>query len=131
MKKLSKATLVKRLEKRGRFCGEAQVNDLLHAIMLRVRSEVERAMTQYPTWPTDPLHALAVLGEENGELTKAMLQLIYEPHKTSAAEVEEEAYQTAAMAFRLILSLRRYRYAPCRQHSQNGGGRITQPQPEN
>jgi NTP pyrophosphatase (non-canonical NTP hydrolase) len=49
----------------------------------QITAEVARATVKFPTWPTDPLHALAVLGEEYGELTKAMLQLTYEPHKTT------------------------------------------------
>src|SRR5262245_39329369 len=52
-----------------------------------ILEEVMRAVAKFPTWPTDPLHALAVLGEEFGELTKEMLQLTYEPHKTSIDEV--------------------------------------------
>lgn len=86
----------------------------------QVIEEVRRAAVKFPTWPTDPLHALAVLGEEFGELTKAMLQLTYEPHKTSAEEVHKEAIQTAAMALRLVKSLDRYAYAPCEQHKQQG-----------
>lgn len=85
-----------------------------------VIAEVSRATQQFPTWPTDPLHALAVLGEEYGELNKAMLQLTYEPHKTSARDVREEAIQTAAMALRLVMSLDRYEYQPCPQHEQSG-----------
>ena len=81
--------------------------------------EVMRATVKFPTWPTDPLHALAVLGEEYGELNKAMLQLTYEPHKTSADEVRKEAIQTAAMALRLVISLERYEYRRCPQHSQS------------
>ena len=66
-----------------------------------------------------PLHALAVLGEEYGELTKAMLQLTYEPHKTTVDEVRMEAVQTAAMALRLALSLDRYEYRRGYQHVQS------------
>lgn len=84
----------------------------------QVVAEVGRATRKFPTWPTDPLHALAVLGEEYGELNKAMLQLTYEPHKTSAADVREEAIQTAAMALRLVMSLDRYEYRHCEQHEQ-------------
>lgn len=83
-----------------------------------VLAEVERATRKFPTWPTDPLHALAVLGEEFGELTKDMLQLTYEPHKTSTENVRTEAMQTAAMALRLYMSLERYEYKACEQHSQ-------------
>ncbi len=83
-----------------------------------VLDEVKRATRKFPTWPTDPLHALAVLGEEFGELTKAMLQLTYEPHKTSGIEVRAEAIQTAAMALRLAASLDHYVYAKAAQHEQ-------------
>lgn len=87
-------------------------------IFTDIIKEVERASIKFPTWPTDPLHALAVLGEEFGELTKAMLQLTYEPHKTTLAEVQSEAIQTAAMAMRLAMSLDKYIYTPCPQHIQ-------------
>ena len=88
------------------------------SVIQQILSEVERATTKFPTWPTDPLHALAVLGEEYGELTKEMLQLVYEPHKASRQHVREEAIQTAAMAIRLAMSLHEYHYFPSRQHSQ-------------
>lgn len=88
-------------------------------VIEQITAEVRRATAKYPTWPTDPLHALAVLGEEYGELNKAMLQLTYEPQKTSLEEVRTEAIQTAAMAMRLAMSLDIYRYTPCHQHSQS------------
>lgn len=88
-------------------------------VIEQITAEVARATLKFPTWPTDPLHALAVLGEEYGELTKAMLQLTYEPHKTTAEEVRMEAIQTAAMALRLAMSLECYHYTPCHQHSQS------------
>jgi len=90
------------------------IDKILKAIM----DEVNVAMDKYPNWPNDPLHALAVLGEEYGELTKAMLQLTYEPHKSDHAQVQAEAIQTAAMAIRLILSLNNYKYKRGKQHSQ-------------
>lgn len=83
-----------------------------------VKAELARATAKFPTWPTDPLHALAVLGEEYGELNKAMLQLTYEPGKATAADVREEAIQTAAMALRLAMSLDRYEYKRGPQHEQ-------------
>ena len=83
-----------------------------------IRAELERAVRKFPTWPTDPLHAIAVVGEEFGELTKAMLQLTYEPGKSTAEAVREDAIQTAAMALRLVISLDRYRYVKGEQHEQ-------------
>jgi NTP pyrophosphatase (non-canonical NTP hydrolase) len=84
-----------------------------------VQAELARAVAKFPTWPTDPLHALAVLGEEFGELTKAMLQHTYEPHKgVTAEDIRDEAIQTAAMALRLAMSLPCYQYRKAPQHSQ-------------
>ena len=87
-------------------------------------AEVEKATAKFPTWPTDPLHALAVLGEEFGELTKEMVQMTYEPHKTDRETVRKEAIQTAAMALRLVMSLDRYEYTPRDQHSQQNDRRV-------
>lgn len=83
-----------------------------------VAAEMARAAAKFPTWPTDPLHALAVLGEEFGELTKAVLQGTYEPGKQGPGAARKEAIQTAAMAIRFAMSLDRYRYAGCHQHKQ-------------
>lgn len=87
-------------------------------VFSEVVNEVNRATHKFPTWPTDPLHALAVLGEEFGELTKAVLQHTYEPEKSSLSDVKEEAIQTAAMALRFVLSLSQYEYSRCEQHQQ-------------
>lgn len=85
-----------------------------------VLAEVTRAIKKFPTWPTDPLHAVAVLGEEFGELTKAVLQSVYEPHNSTPADARAEAIQTAAMALRFLASLERYEYAKGAQHDQPG-----------
>lgn len=86
-----------------------------------ILAELERAQSKFPTWPTDPLHAVAVLGEEFGELTKSVLQLTYEPHKTSKDEVRTEAIQTAAMALRFVQSMGLYEYKAGTQHEQTVG----------
>lgn len=87
-------------------------------ILDAVCKEVEAATEKFPTWPTDPLHAVAVLGEEYGELQKAVLQFVYEPQKSSREHIEEEAIQTAAMAIRFLLSLNEYSYLGSQQHKQ-------------
>ena len=83
-----------------------------------VFGELDKAVTKFPTWPTDPLHAVAVLGEEYGELVKAVLQFTYEPHKTDIDEVRAEAIQTAAMALRFVRSLNIYQFRAGEQHEQ-------------
>jgi NTP pyrophosphatase (non-canonical NTP hydrolase) len=93
------------------------------SVIEQIAAEVTRATAKFPTWPTDPLHALAVLGEEFGELTKAMLQHTYEPHKgVTQQDIREEAIQTAAMALRLAMSLDSYEYRRGEQHKQSSEG---------
>ena len=94
---------------------QAQEDALTQAVR-EVVAEIERAQLKFPTWPTDPLHALGVLGEEFGELTKDVLQLTYEPGKTTAENMATEALQTAAMALRFYVSLPFYQLSPGVQH---------------
>lgn len=89
-------------------------------IFSEVGQEIEKAVGKFPTWSTDPIHAVCVLGEEYGELQKAVLQLTYEPHKSSKEDVRMEAIQTAAMAVRFIASLDYYEYSESKQHNQKG-----------
>ncbi|USN16386.1 hypothetical protein PLUTO_00700 [Luteibacter phage vB_LflM-Pluto] len=90
-------------------------------ILNSILEELNRAIRKFPTWPTDPLHAVNVLNEEVGELNRAVLQQVYEPHKNKAGtvEVRDEALQSAAMAVRFLLSLPKYRFAPTDQHQQD------------
>lgn len=77
------------------------------------------ALTKHSHWPNDPLHALAVITEEHGELAREVLQSIYEPHKGSTQEtIQKEAIHLAAMAIRFAYSLQDYRPAPSAQHIQ-------------
>lgn len=84
----------------------------------QVIDELRRAVAKFPTWPTDPLHALNILGEEFGELAKEVLQMVYEPDKASKTKIQSEAIQTAAMAIRFLASLDAYEYTPSKQHRQ-------------
>lgn len=84
-----------------------------------VRAELRRAKVKFPLWPTDPLHALAILGEEFGELNKSVLEHAYEPRKSSLEDVRVEAIQTAAMALRFLESLDDYEYQRSSSHTQS------------
>lgn len=81
--------------------------------------ELERATNKFPLWPTDPLHAQSILDEEVGEVKKEILQVIYEPHKSTKKDVREEAIQVAAMSIRFLLSLDKYEYKESEQHAQD------------
>jgi len=87
---------------------------------LDIAEELEIATRKFPTWPTDPIHAAAVIAEECGELHKAVLEAVYEPHKGSLPNIRTEAIQTAAMCIRFIASLDKYEYTPAAQHLQTG-----------
>lgn len=87
-------------------------------VVAAVLAELARARRKFPTWPTDPLHAVAVVGEEAGELTKAVLQAVYEPHKSTLGDVREEATQLGAMVLRFLASMDRYAFTASEQHRQ-------------
>jgi len=95
-----------------------EIKALCGDVLTDVLIEVSRAMEKHPTWPTDALHAKAVLDEEVGELEQAILQHIYEPEKSSLSNVKEEAIQSAAMTIRFLLSIEEYDFKPCTQHNQ-------------
>ena len=94
------------------------MSEQLKFAAMQALAEVAKATNKFPTWPTDPIHAAAVLHEEVGELAKAVLQCTYEPHKSNRDEVRKEAIQTAAMALRFLMSLDVYEYSPGVQHKQ-------------
>jgi len=89
-----------------------------------ILDELARAMKKFPQWPSDPLHAVGVIGEEFGELSQAVLKAMYEPkfdpierHEQMEA-IKEEAIQTAAMSIRFLMSLKSYEYHHATQHDQ-------------
>lgn len=84
---------------------------------IAVREELARAREKFPSWPTDPFHALAVLGEEVGELNQACLKFTYEDG-ASIDDVRAEAVQVAAMAIRFLESIDRYEYFGAKMHRQ-------------
>ena len=85
-------------------------------IIKDVIAEIDRAEEKFPDWPTDAIHAFAVLGEECGELNKAVLQCTYERQKSNLDDVRGEAIQTAAMAIRFLMSLDKYDFLQSPQH---------------
>jgi hypothetical protein len=87
-------------------------------VVAEVLAELGCAMAKFPTWPTDPLHAMGVLNEEVGELAKAVLQQVYEPHKNKPGDVRKEAVQAAAMTLRFLASMAAYQFRPGEQHDQ-------------
>lgn len=100
---------------------DSVLSDTIEDALNATRNEIGKAFAKFPTWPSDPFHAYGVLAEEFGELGKAIVQHVYEPHRTDFAEVRKEAEQCAAMAIRFLASLDRYDFDPCHQHEQGNG----------
>jgi hypothetical protein len=86
-------------------------------VVSEVAHEITRARATFSEWPIDPVHAAAVVSEECGELTRAVLQRTYEPHKASMDDVRKEAIQTAAMAIRFAQSIEHYKWNRAKQRA--------------
>lgn len=65
-----------------------------------VSAELKRARKLHPIWPTDTIHAAAIVGEEAGELVRAALNHRYASGTLDACDVE--AIQTAATCIRFL-----------------------------
>jgi NTP pyrophosphatase (non-canonical NTP hydrolase) len=69
--------------------------------------ELQKAFQLHPEWPIDALHAVAIVGEEAGEVTKAVLQNTYQPAVNGADMIREELLQLAATTLRFLAELDR------------------------
>lgn len=80
-------------------------------IIEEILQELDRALEKFPGWPSDPIHAAAIIGEEYGELTKALVELLYEPDKgVSLDDVRIEALQLAATVIRFLRDLDNFEF---------------------
>ena len=69
-------------------------------------NELKRAEELHPRWPEDILHAVAIVNEEAGEVTKAASDFVYNNGPLYA--VQKELVQTAAMCVRMLLHIGKY-----------------------
>lgn len=69
-------------------------------------NELKRAEELHPWWPEDILHAVAIVNEEAGEVTKAAFDFVYS--NGPLYEVQDELVQTAAMCIRMLLHIGKY-----------------------
>ena len=83
------------------------MNNAVPGIVSRIIDEYIRAADLHPEWPSDPVHASAILNEEVGELTKAVLEWVFQDG--DFAELEKEAIQVGAMAVRFLANLDKYK----------------------
>lgn len=74
-------------------------------IIEEILAEVRRAELKYPEWPSDQVHASAIVAEESGELVRAVLNEVY--HGEPKADSDKEAIQTAAVCVRFLKNRRK------------------------
>lgn len=78
--------------------------DLLRSVAItQIKEELAAAEKKHPTWPTDTVHASAILNEEAGKLTQAAIDFHY--HSGSLEKVRSEAARVGAMAIRVLINL--------------------------
>jgi NTP pyrophosphatase (non-canonical NTP hydrolase) len=65
-----------------------------------IDDELKRAIEKHPIFPKDMFKQLAIMQEEAGEVTKAVLYYNYEGG--SIEDVKKELIQTAAMCVRML-----------------------------
>jgi hypothetical protein len=75
------------------------------AIVNEVLDELERAITLYPLYPSDVVHAAAIVSEEAGELVRAANNVYYADSVGNREDLHREAVQTAAMAVRFLMEI--------------------------
>jgi NTP pyrophosphatase (non-canonical NTP hydrolase) len=67
-----------------------------------ILAELDRSEQKHPNWPSDQIHAAAVIAEEAGELVRAVNEETWKGADPKLSD--EEAVQTAAMCLRFILN---------------------------
>ena len=68
-----------------------------------IDAELKRAEKKHPDFPADMFRQVAIMQEEAGEVTKAVLHYHYEGG--SLQHVKDELIQTAAMCMRMLGAL--------------------------
>ena len=77
-----------------------------------IREELYRAEQKHPNWPNDIFKQIAIINEEAGQTTKAILHYIDE--NGSFISIQEELIQTAAVCVRMLISLKDFTCYNCK-----------------
>jgi len=86
-----------------------KIDDVIDLLKL----ELESAERKHPCWPTDPIHAAAIVAEESGELIQAAIDYVYAGK--SRKELVAEAIQTAAMGIQFLINIEDMKRTPAVQ----------------
>lgn len=80
-----------------------------HKAVEELFAALRHAEEKWPGWGKDPVHAVAVLAEEAGELVKAANEFYWE--NGSRDQMIKEAAQVGAMALRFLIGMDDYEKA--------------------
>jgi len=69
-----------------------------------IDAELNKAKQKHPDYPDDMFRQVAIINEESGEATKAVLHYHYE--NGSIENIKKELIQTAAMCMRMLEKLK-------------------------
>ena len=72
-------------------------------VITAIFKELKKAESKFPGWPSDIVHAAAIVAEESGELVQASIDCYY--GRGSEEKCIKEAIQTAAMSVRFLLNM--------------------------
>ena len=98
----------------GNACG-LQVIDFLEYLVqertaelleAKIAAELLAAEEKFPGWPSDVIHAAAIVAEECGELVRAAVDFHF--GRGSREALQKEAVQTGAMAQRFLMHIEDY-----------------------
>ena len=76
------------------------------AILSDITQELLRAEELHPSWPSDPVHAVAILVEEVGEAMREAIDIKLANKDAAKARLDTELVQAGAMCLRALLNLR-------------------------
>lgn len=107
------------MDKRELKVGDHVKEQFVRQALESVFEEIVRARQKFPDWPLDPLHAIAILNEEVGELNQELLESVYKHEDPRRNEVAAEAIQVAAMAVEFLLALPIYDFKRAHQSSRD------------
>lgn len=74
----------------------------------RMDAELERAKAKHPNFPRNMFEQLAIMQEEAGEVTKAVLH--FQRENGTLHDIKEELVQTAAMCMRMYEALDEHKF---------------------
>jgi len=97
--------LEKKILDREMICS-ADPNPQVVGFVEEILKEMHRAEVLHPNWPTDPVHAAAILSEEAGEVVKAVNNIV-EKHLDDS-DYRTEAIQCGAMCLRFLKNLEKF-----------------------